>query len=443
MGLREKLLGGVADAVGYVPVVGDYLEGAVDELADPGSEHAEEAEAFRKAARQQFAGLEGQIPGQGQVPTGDIGPAPGGLYPGTGTAEQRYTIPALEREMARRERDSALAQQLTGGMASIADRMPGSGSRVARQAPAQNLEKQTKESLDQQIASYEPLRGTVIRESTPDQVTALEGAGADPLAVEAQRDVIGRLSSLVDSGGLSAIDRARIADTRAQADQYLRGQREATLANMEARGMRGSGAELMSQLAAQQAAGQRASTENMQTEAMAQSRAMQALGMLGGQAGQLRDQSYGEDFNRAQATDANTKWNQQMLQNWRDSQQREAWNRYNAQQGADWNRYRAHLDLAGRQAGFDQQAAGLAEGRRAEDRAETSALINAGASYLAGAPTNVAGGGAAPQPAQQPAWNPSTGTTPQFYTPQQQQSPAQPGQQTGPTFYTPGRRENR
>lgn len=221
--------------------------------------------------------------------------------------------------------------------------------------------------------------------------TLMSGAQADPASIAAQRRALSELTGIVDQGGLTAIDRARIADTRADADQYLRGQREATLANMEARGMRGSGAELMAQLQAQQAAGQRMSDENLQTEAMAQRRAMEALGMLGGQAGQVRGQSYGEASNLAQAGDAMNRYNQQALDTWQRNQQNEAWRRYGASRDEAASRYNRAMGFADR-----------AEQRGREAQARTDNLVNAGISYAVG------GDGQQPQQQgqQQPTYNP-------------------------------------
>ena len=61
--------------------------------------------------------------------------------------------------------------------------------------------------------------------------------------------------------GLTAIDRAALADIQNELARQERGQREAILANMAQRGISGSGQELASSLLAGQESAQRASQE--------------------------------------------------------------------------------------------------------------------------------------------------------------------------------------
>lgn len=134
--------------------------------------------------------------------------------------------------------------------------------------------------------------------------SAMADVNANPWAVQAQWDALAGMRDIYNQGGLTAIDRARIAEARAGEDAYLRGQRESTLADMQARGMGGSGMELLSQLAAQQEAGQRMASAGLETEAMALARRDAALKGAGDFSTLLRDQQWDEDVAKAEARDA-------------------------------------------------------------------------------------------------------------------------------------------
>lgn len=335
----------VGGILGTIPVVGGSLEG----LVSPGAAEDRRARQLRNLATAQADAEQMTIPGA----------PPGGAAPTTVSAAG-----------VRRPRTTVTTPQL---QADGTVTMPGEGYQYGPEYVTQGYD------VTGDIPESPWGEGVYEPEGLH---TLVSEAGPDPLTVEAQRRALSELTGIVDQGGLTAVDRARIADTQRSAGQFMRGAREATLANMEARGMRGGGAELMSQLSAQQAAGDRMSRENMQTTAQAQQRALQALGMLGGQAGQVRGQSYGESLNRAQAGDQMNRYNQQMIDNWRRYQQDEAWRRYGAQRDASAAQYNRRMGEADR-----VQLAG----QRQQDRRD--AQIGAGIGYLTGG----AGGAAASQ----------------------------------------------
>lgn len=117
---------------------------------------------------------------------------------------------------------------------------------------------------------------------------------------------------IAEEGGLSAIDRARIAEQRAGEDQWLRGQRGAQMAEMEARGLGGSGAEMASIFDQQQASANRNMLRGTQIEGMAQERQdaarRDAFNMATGQ----RGQSFGEASDVASANDTVNRLNSQL-----------------------------------------------------------------------------------------------------------------------------------
>lgn len=318
-----RIIGGV---VGGIPAIGKPLKkGVIDPLFNPGRKEQVAAEKAEAKARDRVASLAGQIPGSSAVTR----PGPLQAFGGGDPLPGQYQPDAYEGALPGQIDTSGTVGMTSAMRAAVAAGLvpgPDALGRSAEQAAKE-------EGLILDRASGAARNNLDLTRPPTGSGSAYESAHADPIAVEAQRKAIEKLTDIVDEGGLTAIDRARIAQARANEDQYLRGQREATLANMEARGMGGSGTELMAQLAQQQEAGQRLSQANLDTEAQAQFRALKAMGMLGDQAGALRTHSYGEAANLASARDAIAKWNQQMTQDWQRYQDELAWKKYAAQKG--------------------------------------------------------------------------------------------------------------
>jgi len=105
------------------------------------------------------------------------------------------------------------------------------------------------------------------------------------------------------------VDRARLAQIQAQTDTAARGQREAIQQQMQARGMSGSGMDLMAQLQGQQAASQQAHMGGLQTAADSQMRALEALYNRAGLAGSMEQADWGRQAQTAQAQDAIARMN--------------------------------------------------------------------------------------------------------------------------------------
>jgi hypothetical protein len=127
-----------------------------------------------------------------------------------------------------------------------------------------------------------------------------------------QRSSIDRTMDIANQGGLSAIDRARIAEQRAGQEQWLKGQRGATLADMQERGLSGSGAEMASILSDQQASADRNALAGTQIEGMAQQRQDQALRDAFSMSSDARGQSFDEASHAADATNEMNRWNSQV-----------------------------------------------------------------------------------------------------------------------------------
>jgi hypothetical protein len=109
--------------------------------------------------------------------------------------------------------------------------------------------------------------------------------------------------------GLSARDQADLAQLEGQVNRQNAGRQGAIQQNMAARGMGGSGMELVAQMAASQDATERQALASMEKAAMAQDGRRAATAQLGAQAGQMSARDWQQQAQRAQAQDAINKFN--------------------------------------------------------------------------------------------------------------------------------------
>jgi hypothetical protein len=113
--------------------------------------------------------------------------------------------------------------------------------------------------------------------------------------------------------GLSAIDRAALAEIQNQLAAQERGQRESILQNMAQRGISGSGLELAANLQASQQASQEASMEGMRQAAQAQQARLQALGNVAQMSKGLEQTDFERAAQQARAQDVINQFNNQNL----------------------------------------------------------------------------------------------------------------------------------
>jgi len=136
--------------------------------------------------------------------------------------------------------------------------------------------------------------------------SAFDAMAGDAGRVQNSQDMTRATRGVFDiaqQGGLSAIDRARIAETRANENQWQKGQRGATLANMQARGIGGGGAELASMFDQQQAGANRNMMADTEMEGMAQQRQDSAWRDAFDMSNRQSTQSFDQDAQRATAND--------------------------------------------------------------------------------------------------------------------------------------------
>jgi hypothetical protein len=156
--------------------------------------------------------------------------------------------------------------------------------------------------IDPRLASAQSVKYGDLGDS------AMQGVSTDPRLRDAQMHALSSLQEIGD-GGLTAQDKADLSKIQTEANQQDRGRREAILMNNQARGMGGSGQELLAQLSSSQAATDRQAQQGLDVEGMAQQRALAALAQSGQLGGQIRGQEFNEGSAKASAADAVAKFN--------------------------------------------------------------------------------------------------------------------------------------
>ena len=145
--------------------------------------------------------------------------------------------------------------------------------------------------------------------------SAMEGVKTDPALRQAQMNALSRIQQIADEGGMTATDKARLAQIQGEQNAALKGQTGAIMQNLATRGMSGGMSELVArQLAAQEGAN-RAAQQGLDVKAQAEQRALQALMQSGQLGGQMESQQFNQASQVAQARDLINKFNAQNLQN--------------------------------------------------------------------------------------------------------------------------------
>lgn len=222
----------------------------------------------------------------------------------------------------------------------------GFGKSSASQAADQNLEDAK--------AAYGALKPPTLTQEHPDYASVTEQTptdmgtiSVDPAYKSAQMDQLAALSNLAKNGGRSAASDAELARTQAAEQQNARGQRGAVMQNAAARGMGGSGAELVAQLSANQNAQNNQNAEDLGTLGNEANTAINA-GMGAANIGSnLENTDYSQAANKAQAQDAINRFN---------ASNKTANSQYNTGTGNAAQQYNTGLQQTGYQNQVQKQA---------------------------------------------------------------------------------------
>lgn len=144
--------------------------------------------------------------------------------------------------------------------------------------------------------------------------SALNGISTDPAYQQAQMDALNSLKGISDSGGVTAGDQANLSQIASNEGAQQKGARDAILQNAAARGVGGSGAELLAQLQNQQSSATRQNQQDLGVAGQAQARALQALQSAGQLGSQLQTNQFNQQAEVGKANDAINQFNAQNQQ---------------------------------------------------------------------------------------------------------------------------------
>jgi hypothetical protein len=172
---------------------------------------------------------------------------------------------------------------------------------------AEDLSFQIQKLVEQGVLSPEEAKAALSGRSEMDNVST------DPKLQAAQMEALNHLQDITNGGGLSSTDRAKLNQIAIDESTKARGQRDAILQNAQARGMGGSGLELMSQLQNEQNAASNKSARDLSVAGDAEQRALDALIKEGELSGNMQNQQFNQQATKANANDAISKFNAQNL----------------------------------------------------------------------------------------------------------------------------------
>lgn len=174
---------------------------------------------------------------------------------------------------------------------------------------------------DVDLPTYEELQIQLSQlvdsgQMTPEQAqavmqdpSAMNKITLDPKLKQAQMEALASLQEIGQNKGLTDMDRAQLAQIQGEEQTQARGAREAILQNAQARGVGGSGLEMLSQMKNQQDSATRQAARDTSVAGMAQQRALQALQGAGQLGGQIGSQDFDQQARVAAANDAINQFN--------------------------------------------------------------------------------------------------------------------------------------
>jgi hypothetical protein len=205
----------------------------------------------------------------------------------------------------------------------------------------------------------------------------------DTTGVDAQKDVLARDKSLLDQGGLSAIDRARIAQSRDIRGAEARGNEGAIQAQAAQQGRAGGNASMIARLMSRQGQAQSRSSDDLQTQAQALQRQDTIRGELASVGGQVQTASDAIDNLNTQGRRDNIRaaWQQTQLNKGKDV------STHNLAAGTEWTE---NTDRENRNVGDTRAANQINTSPTGGQRGMDAARREAASGLLGGAVTGAA-----------------------------------------------------
>lgn len=158
-------------------------------------------------------------------------------------------------------------------------------------------------------ANYQYYNDPLLYDTYLQNENAYDNISVDPSVVYAQNKALDELINLSEAKGLDAIDQQALQEIVNTENRNLKGQQDAIMQDAMQRGVYGSGLEMAQRLQAAQSSANRMNSQDMDVMSQAQQRALEALSSYGNLAGNMRNQDYNEQAQRAAAQNAINQYN--------------------------------------------------------------------------------------------------------------------------------------
>lgn len=159
--------------------------------------------------------------------------------------------------------------------------------------------------LYQQVVSLNPELETAVNLGP----SKMEGVFTDPNLRKAQMNALTKLQSIGDAGGRDAEFEANQSRLESDVNTNLQGNTGAIQQNMATRGLSGGMSEMVAKNIAAQGAANTQAQMAMDAKAQAEQRALAALMQSGQLGGQMQSQDFNQQSQKAQASDAISRFN--------------------------------------------------------------------------------------------------------------------------------------
>lgn len=239
----------------------------------------------------------------------DVGPIDAGadIYSQAGLAEADGQDVYTQRGIL----DRILSESNAAGLDSTAGRVSGDQEATMMQQRTQNRMLDAASGLQDlesaRAGVYADEDAIDMQRSAADQYQGLDSqaatATADQRSIDAQYDVLDQLRDR-SGQGFTAVERAMLEQNRRNEERDRKAYMDARLRDLNARGAGGSGAEIAAMLGSTQQTSENRMLQDMLAMAAAQERAERAQTARASLAGEMRGQSFGEQFDTGSARDA-------------------------------------------------------------------------------------------------------------------------------------------
>ena len=246
----------------------------------------------------------------------------------------------------------------------------------------QGKEKEAWAILEKARSEYGSITPETLQQSSMDVLgpTEMQKISVDPRFQQAQLESLDQTRAMQEGGGFLDEDRSNLHRVRQETARAASARNAQLREEMNARGIGGSGAELAMRLASNQAEAEQAGQAGLDISGQAQRRYFDAIRERARMAGQMRDQSFGEQAQVAAAQDRINQYNHGFQFDQHQYNQDIAQRNYNNKLGLADRKYGIQADRAA-----DIRGQGQRDAKKVGDVSQNIGnAVYAGGSYAQG-----------------------------------------------------------